>query len=130
VQVSPYSFPFYVGSLAYDAYVLISCFPTHHGMDRGIHSSLVCAVGFSQVMRDYICVLYEDPPEVVKSRRDSLLSIVVLFASSRLSQILCKLAVVVHLSESFLFRPPIAVTVCITIHVFDTRLSLGFVGQN
>ena len=59
----------------------------------------------------------------------ALLSIVELFTSSRLSQILCKLAVVVHLSESFLFRPPVAVTVRINIHVFDTQLSLGFVGQ-
>ena len=58
----------------------------------------------------------------------ALLSIVELFASSRLSQILCKLAFVVLLSGS-LFRPPVAVTVRITIHVFDTRLSLGFVGK-
>jgi len=71
VQVSPHTFPLYVGSLAYDAYVLISCFPPHHGMNRVVQSSLVCALGFSRVMRGYICILYEDPPEVVKSHRDS-----------------------------------------------------------
>jgi hypothetical protein len=58
-----------------------------------------------------------------------LLSIVELFASSNLSQILCKLSEVVHPPVSFLFRPPEAVTVHITIHVFDMRLFSDFFGQ-
>jgi len=75
VQIPPHRFSMYVRSLAYDTYVLISCFPPHHGVNCGVQSSLVGALGCSRIMRGLICILYVDPPEVVKSRRDSPLCV-------------------------------------------------------